>query len=155
MKNRNYIITAITAAIFSTTSIAEDVTLEEIIVTAQKRAENLQEIPVSVSALTASNLENLKLRSSTEVAAQVPNMQVITPFGNGFATVPMRGISMSDTSLNQNGPIARYVDEVYKGNPAIQGVQLFDLELIEVLRCPQGTSYGKIRPVLVLPGLLG
>ncbi|GAA5321053.1 MAG: TonB-dependent receptor [Candidatus Pelagadaptatus aseana] len=122
---------------------AQTLQLEEIVVTAQKRSESVQDIPVSVSALGSGDLEGLKIRASTEIAAQVPNMQISTPYGDGFPVISMRGISMSDFSLNQSSPVALYVDEVYKGNPALQGVQLYDLERVEVLRGPQGTLYGK------------
>ena len=117
--------------------------LEEVIITAQKRAQNLQDVPVSVTALSASDLQALKYRDSTEIAAQVPNLQASNPTGDGFPIFSLRGVSMSDFSLNQSSPVASYVDEVYKGNPAIQGVQIYDLERIEVLRGPQGTLYGK------------
>lgn len=117
--------------------------LEEVVITAQKRAENLQDVPVSVTALSAGELQALKYRDSTEIAAQVPNLQASNPTGDGFPIFSLRGISMSDFSLNQSSPVASYVDEVYKGNPAIQGVQIYDLERIEVLRGPQGTLYGK------------
>ena len=55
----------------------------------------------------------------------------------------LRGVSMFDYSLNQSSPVATYVDEVYKGNFALFGVELFDMERVEVLRGPQGTLYGK------------
>lgn len=116
---------------------------EEVIVTAQKREQSIQDVPMSISALSSSDMEGLKLRSSIEIASQVPNMQISTPYGDGFPIISLRGVSMNDFSLNQSSPVAVYVDEVFKGNPALQGVQLFDLERIEVLRGPQGTLYGK------------
>ncbi len=117
--------------------------LEEVIVTAQKRTQSLQDVPVSVSALGSGDLEGLKLRATTEIAAQVPNMQISTAYGDSTPMISMRGVSMSDFSLNQSSPVAIYVDEVFRGNPAILGVQMFDLERVEVLRGPQGTLYGK------------
>jgi len=117
--------------------------LEEVVVTAQKRTESLQEVPISVSALSSSDMEGLKMRDAGEIAAQIPNLQAANPLGDGFPIFSLRGVSMSDFSLNQSSPVASYVDEVYKGNPAIQGVQIYDLERIEVLRGPQGTLYGK------------
>ena len=125
------------------TSVRAEAVIEEILVTAQKRSESLQEVPVSVTALSSNNIESTKLRDPTEIAAQVPNLQATNTIGEGFPIFSLRGVSMSDFSLNQSSPVASYVDEVYKGNPAIQGVQIFDLERIEVLRGPQGTLYGK------------
>lgn len=130
-------------AAIPTQSAIQGYDIEEIIVTAQKRAENLQDVPVSVTALSAQDLDGLKLRSSTEIAAQVPNMQIQTPYGDTQPVIAIRGISMSDYSHNQSSPVAMYVDEVYKSVGALQALQLFDLERIEVLRGPQGTLYGK------------
>jgi iron complex outermembrane recepter protein len=123
--------------------VRAEATIEEIVVTAQKRAESLQEVPVSISALSANDIESMKLRDASEIAAHVPNLQATNTIGEGFPIFSLRGVSMNDFSLNQSSPVASYVDEVYKGNPAIQGVQIFDLERIEVLRGPQGTLYGK------------
>jgi len=117
--------------------------IEEVIVTAQKKAESLQDIPLSVSALSSNELGALKLHDTTEIAAQIPNVQVATPYSDSQPAFSIRGISMSDFSQNQSSPIAMYVDEVYKGVGALQALQLFDLERIEVLRGPQGTLYGK------------
>jgi len=117
--------------------------IEEVIVTAQKRAESLQDIPLSVTALSSHELGALKLHDTTEIAAQIPNVQVATPYSDSQPAFSVRGISMSDFSQNQSSPIAMYVDEVYKGVGALQALQLFDLERIEVLRGPQGTLYGK------------
>jgi iron complex outermembrane receptor protein len=98
---------------------------------------------MSVSALASNDLEGLKFRDAGEISAQIPNLQSLNTAGDGFPIFSLRGVSMSDFSFNQSSPIASYVDEVYKGNPAIQGVQIYDLERIEVLRGPQGTLYGK------------
>jgi iron complex outermembrane recepter protein len=143
MKNQHRLKKTLLAQAFLVATTANAFTIEEVVVTAQKRTESLQDVPVSVSALNSADLEGLKLRASTEIAAQVPNMQMQTPFGDSFPLISMRGISMSDFTPTQSSPVAIYVDEIYKGNPAIQGVQLFDLERIEVLRGPQGTLYGK------------
>jgi iron complex outermembrane receptor protein len=117
--------------------------IEEVIVTATKRAESLQDVPVSVSAISGNELGQLGLRDTTQIAAQVPNMQISTPLGDSMPVIAIRGISMDDFSLNQSSPVAIYVDEVYKGHPSLQSVQMFDLERLEVLRGPQGTLYGK------------
>jgi len=117
--------------------------IEEVMVTAQKRSESLQDVPVSVSAMGGDELGQLRLRDTTEIAAQIPNMQISTPMGESMPVISIRGISMDDFSLNQSSPVAIYVDEVYKGNPALQSVQMYDLQRLEVLRGPQGTLYGK------------
>jgi hypothetical protein len=88
-------------------------------------------------------LRNLKLDSSTSLLELVPNLQVNGVVGEATPIFALRGISMLDFSFNQSSPVATYVDEVYKGNFAIQGVELYDLERVEILRGPQGTLYGQ------------
>lgn len=117
--------------------------LQEIVVTAQKRAESLQKVPVSVTAITGDQLAAQKLDDSSSLVTQIPNLQVNGIVGEASPVFSLRGISMFDYSLNQSSPVAGYVDEVYKGNFAIFGVELYDLERVEVLRGPQGTLYGK------------
>ncbi len=145
MKARNLIIACLTAAsgIATHEVQAQNGVLEEIVVTAQKRAENLNDVPVSVSVLASGDLEGLHLRDTTEISAQIPNLHASAIAGDSMPIFSLRGVSMNDFSLNQNSPVAVYVDEVYKGSPALQGVQIYDLERIEVLRGPQGTLYGK------------
>ena len=117
--------------------------LEEVVVTAQKREESLQRVPVSVTALTSNQLGSMKLDSPSSIAAMVPNLQVNGIVGQGSPLFSLRGISMFDYSLSQEGPVASYLDEVYKGNFVLFGVEMYDLERVEVLRGPQGTLYGK------------
>jgi iron complex outermembrane recepter protein len=117
--------------------------LEEIMVFALKRSETLQEVPVSVTALTADQLDAMQLDNATVLAERVPNLQVNGIIGGPSPVFSLRGVSMFDYSLNQSSPVATYVDEVYKGNFALFGVELFDMERVEVLRGPQGTLYGK------------
>lgn len=121
----------------------ESAVLEEVIVTAQKRAESLQSVPVSVTALSASQLAQTKLDSPADLAAQIPNMQQQGVIGEGTPLFALRGVSMFDYSPSQSTPVGSYMDEVYKGSFVLLGVEMFDLERIEVLRGPQGTLYGK------------
>jgi iron complex outermembrane receptor protein len=118
-------------------------TIEEIVVTAQKREQGIQDAPLSVSALSSDDLAKLKLRDVTQIAAQIPNVQIATAYSESQPSFSIRGVTMSDWSQNQSSPVAMYVDDVYKGLGALQALQLFDLERIEVLRGPQGTLYGK------------
>lgn len=117
--------------------------LEEVVVTAQKRSESLQDVPVAVTSFSADEIRTKQIRGAEDLAMHVPNLQVATPIGDGIPVFALRGISMSDYSLSQNSPIATYYDEVYKGNWAILGLGMYDLERVEVLKGPQGTLYGK------------
>lgn len=122
---------------------ADSAGLQEIVVTAQKRSENLQSVPVSVTALTSTQLGSLKLDDASVLATQIPNLQVNGIVGEGSPLFSLRGVSMFDYSLSQSSPVASYIDEVYKGNFVLFGVEMYDLERVEVLRGPQGTLYGK------------
>ncbi len=124
-------------------SAADSGSLQEIVVTAAKRSETLQSVPISVTAFTSAELGQIKMDTPSDLVAQVPNLQVNGIVGEGSPLFSLRGISMFDYSLNQSSPVASYIDEVYKGNFVLFGVEMYDLERIEVLRGPQGTLYGK------------
>lgn len=126
-----------------TAAAADSDGIEAIVVTAEKRSESLQNVPVSVTALTSAQLGNMKLDTASDLVTQVPNLQVNGIVGEGSPLFSLRGVSMFDYSLNQSSPVASYIDEVYKGNFTLFGVELYDLERVEVLRGPQGTLYGK------------
>ncbi len=115
----------------------------DIVVTAQKRSERALAVPLSLTVLGDRPTERTRLTQADDLAGQVPNLQFSATVGENTPIFALRGVSMSDFSLNQAGPVATYYDEVYKGNFAFLGVQLFDLDRIEVLRGPQGTLYGK------------
>ena len=102
--------------------------IEEIIVTAQKRSQNLQEVPVSITALTGEDVETFRFRDPSDLVGQVPNLQYNPITGDGTPVFSLRGVSMYDYNFNQASPVATYVDEVYKGNPSLLAVPLFDIE---------------------------
>ena len=131
------------AALGQTPPEAPGASLDEIVVTAQKRSESLQSVPVSVTVLTSTQLERLKFDSPSDLVTQIPNLQVDGIIGEASPLFALRGVSMFDYSLSQDSPVASYIDEVYKGNVVLFGVEMYDLERVEVLRGPQGTLYGK------------
>ena len=124
-------------------SASESTSLGEVLVTAQKRAESLQSVPVSVTALTSTQLNEVKMDTPSDLVTQIPNLQVNGIVGEGSPLFALRGVSMFDYSLSQSSPVGSYIDEVYKGNFVLFGVEMYDLDRIEVLRGPQGTLYGK------------
>ena len=114
----------------------------EIVVTAQKRKQNVQDIGLSVSALGAENLAALGRQDVTALAAQVPSLQV-NQYAPTVTVFNIRGVAQNDFADSQEAPIAFYSDEVYiSALGAISGMT-FDLERIEVLRGPQGTLFGR------------
>jgi iron complex outermembrane receptor protein len=117
--------------------------IEEIVVTAQKRVQSAQDVPLSVAAIGGDQLENLKLTDTNDLAGLVPNLQVNQINGDGAPVFAVRGVTMNDYSVHQSSPVAVYTDEVYAGPTVLQPMQMFDLERVEVLRGPQGTLYGR------------
>ncbi|WP_374577818.1 TonB-dependent receptor [Phenylobacterium sp.] len=122
----------------------EPTTVEDIVVTAQKREQSLQSVPVAVTAYTGETMRELGVQSSADVARVVPNVEIGLPGGEGNQPlIYIRGVGLSDTSSNNAGPNGVYVDEVYVSSPGAQTFQIFDLERVEVLKGPQGTLYGR------------
>jgi outer membrane receptor protein involved in Fe transport len=125
-------------------SARADEALEEITVTAQRVSERLQDVPVAVTAISASELLERGVRQAGDITASVPNLLLNSPYGpEAQPTFTLRGVTTQDFSENQSSPVAMYVDEVYKSVGAVQALQIYDLDRVEVLRGPQGTLYGK------------
>jgi iron complex outermembrane receptor protein len=131
-------------ALLPLTTHAAEGTLEEIVVTAQRRVERLQDVPLAITALSGADLAEHGVRQAGDITASVPNMLLNSPYGpEAQPTFTLRGVTTQDYSQNQSSPIAMYVDEVYKPVGAVQALQVYDLDRVEVLRGPQGTLYGK------------
>lgn len=96
-----------------------------------------------VSAIGGDALSKSRVMNVDSLVTKVANLQLTSIVGDNTPIFSLRGVSMSDYSLNQASPVATYYDEVYKGNFAFLGVAMYDLERVEVLRGPQGTLYGK------------
>jgi iron complex outermembrane recepter protein len=123
---------------------AQQAQLQEIVVTAERRSENIQNVPIAITAVSGADLATLGVRQGADITSLVPNMLLNLPYGpEAQPTFTLRGVTTQDFSENQSSPIAMYVDEVYKAVGAVQALQTFDLERVEVLRGPQGTLYGK------------
>ncbi|WP_374763264.1 TonB-dependent receptor [Yunchengibacter salinarum] len=120
------------------------VMMDEITVTARKREEGSQDVPVSVTALSGSAIRDLGFEDSTSIASQVPNFSFGTPVGEGNNPgFSLRGVGLNDFGDGNESPVAMYVDGTYLGTLAGQTIQIFDVERVEVLRGPQGTLYGR------------
>jgi iron complex outermembrane receptor protein len=116
--------------------------LEETLVTAQHREENLQDIPVTVSAIDSSELEEAQVFGAADIAYKVPGM-TYSEFSPGQALLAIRGISSADDGAGMDNSVALFLDGVYIGKGASINFEMFDLERIEVLRGPQGTLFGR------------
>ena len=118
--------------------------LEDIVVTATRRSENLQTVPVAVSAISSAQLANKGVFETSDLNHSVPNLQVSSPYGEQQPNFSVRGVGVgTEFNANAASPVGVYVDEVYQAFRASHGQQLYDLDQIEVVRGPQGTLYGR------------
>lgn len=117
-------------------------TLEEIVVTAQKREQNIQDIGTSITAIGGADLQKLGLTSVTDIAKQVPGMQY-QAFSPTITIFNLRGISQNDFGDHHEAPVAVYSDDVYVASMGAVAGGMFDLDRVEVLRGPQGTLFGR------------
>ena len=117
--------------------------IEEIVVTAQKREENMQDVPSSVSAMDANTLEKTFARDLMDVAGFSPNLIIDPILGNGTAAISIRGIQMNDVEKSFDPAVAVYQDGIYLATATAALLNTWDAERIEVLRGPQGTMFGR------------
>jgi iron complex outermembrane recepter protein len=135
---------SISTQVLAQATPATDIGLEEIIVTAQKRAENLQNVPAAISAIAGEDLQARGIANTTDLMGSLPNLQVTSAYSTTQPNFSLRGISVANEfSASTASPVGVYVDEVYQSFRASHGQQLYDLERVEVLRGPQGTLYGR------------
>ncbi len=124
---------------------AEEGALEEVIVTAQFRQENLQDTALAITAVSGELLEQQGLTNLTDLGLVIPNAN-IRPQGSFSGPTPfigMRGVQTSDYIFTSEPGVGVYIDDVYQGTLTGSAIDLLDLERVEVLRGPQGTLFGK------------
>jgi iron complex outermembrane receptor protein len=126
--------------------------LESVTVTAQKREQNLQEVPVSITVLGGEKL-NAFTTSGQDVrvlAGRLPSLQIESSFGRTFPRFYIRGLGNTDFDLNASQPVSLVYDGVVQENPILKGFPIFDIQRIENLRGPQGTTFGRNTPAGVI-----
>ncbi len=127
-----------------TEASADATTLSSVTVTARKREETLQEVPVAVTAFTADALDKLNVEDIGDLDGQVPNLTIYAARGStSTVTAYIRGIGQSDPLWGVDPGVGIYLDDVYIARPQGALLDVFDVDRIEVLRGPQGTLYGK------------
>tara|TARA_R110001592_G_scaffold363393_2_gene687349 strand:- start:2066 stop:4474 length:2409 start_codon:yes stop_codon:yes gene_type:complete len=118
--------------------------LEEVVVTARKREENLQETPVAVTALSAATLRDAGVRNLADLNQIAPNIEVSSANGTApVANIYIRGIGQRNTGPNIDSGVGIYIDEVYVSRPDGALLDIYDMQSVQVLRGPQGTLFGK------------
>ena len=117
--------------------------IEEVVVTAQKREENMQDVAISMSAMDENALEKSFARTIDDITGMSPNLVVNPILGNGTTGISIRGIQHSDVEKSSDTPVAVYQDGIYLASTTGTLRNLWDAERVEVLRGPQGTLFGR------------
>ena len=131
---------------------SEETKLAPVVVTAQRRSEDAQDVPASISVVDG---EALGIYGSATddvllLATRVPSVQAESSFGRTFPRFYVRGLGNTDFDLNASQPVSFVYDDVVQENPTLKGFPIFDLERVEVLRGPQGTLFGRNTPAGVI-----
>ncbi|HEX9392431.1 MAG TPA: TonB-dependent receptor [Usitatibacteraceae bacterium] len=126
--------------------------LDAITVTAERRSENIKDVPNSISTLSGEKLDviNSSGQDVRALAGRVPSLNIESSFGRAFPRFYLRGYGNTDFRLNASQPVALVLDDVVQENPILKGFPMFDIDQIEVLRGPQGTLFGANSPAGVV-----
>ena len=130
---------------FSFQGYAQDESgLEEIVVTAQKRSESMQDVPISIQVFSADTIERLNISNTIDLVRNVPNMIGINNVGlPQAASYFLRGVGQDESISSLDPAVGTFVDGVYISRQIANNTRLYDVERAEVLRGPQGTLYGR------------
>jgi len=124
-------------------AVAPDNTVQEIVVTAQKRSENLQDVPIAITALTAETLRNKGVGNLLGLSGIAPGLQIKIDDNAANPRIFIRGVGVNDFNPSTASAVGIYVDGIYVSSPLAQLASFYDLQQVEVLRGPQGTLYGR------------
>ncbi len=119
------------------------VALGEIVVTAQKRTQSAQDVPLAIASFSGDELREQRIENAVDLAEIIPNVSIQNRSGGGMPVVIMRGIGLQNFRINDSPTTSFYVDEVYQTSIASAEFSMFDLERVEVLKGPQGGLYGR------------
>ena len=152
----HHALAAVTLAVLHMAAVAQTSgqpgQLQTITVTAERRLENIREVPSAVSALQGEVLEVLNTSGQDVrlLSGRVPSLNVESSFGRAFPRFYIRGYGNTDFRLNASQPVSLVYDDVVQENPILKGFPIFDIDRVEVLRGPQGTLFGRNTPAGVV-----
>jgi len=120
--------------------------LEEIVVTAQKRSQNLQDVPIAVSAFNGEQLQEAVIKDIYDLKNSAPGLQAVQEQSNSSSGFSIRGIGTSGQNYGLESSVGMYVDGIYRARQSSMISEMIDIEAVEILRGPQGTLFGKNTP---------
>ncbi|MDQ1922256.1 TonB-dependent receptor [Massilia pseudoviolaceinigra] len=126
--------------------------LETVIVTAQRRSENIKDVPMAITTLKGEKLDVLTSggQDIRFLSGRSPSLNVESDYGRSFPRFYIRGQGNTDFDLNASQPVGLVVDDIVQESPMLKGFPVFDVEQVEVLRGPQGTLFGRNSPAGVI-----
>ncbi|MEL0038176.1 MAG: TonB-dependent receptor [Halieaceae bacterium] len=134
--------TAVAAALLSTNAQAQSV-LEEVVVVAQKREQNLQDVPIAITAFTGAQMDALGVSESFDIASFAPGVHISGNLAGQNTQFSIRGVTQNDFNDIIEAPNAVYLDEGYIAVAQAQTFAVFDIDRVEILKGPQGTLFGR------------
>jgi len=118
-------------------------TVETVTVTAERRAENIMNVGINITAITSEDLRQNRIETPTDLMSQVPNLDVKDNIPGAQQIITIRGVGLDDFSTTNNSTVAVYVDDIYLASFAEMDFNMFDLDRVEVLKGPQAVLYGR------------
>lgn len=118
-------------------------TLGEVVVTAQRREQRLQDVPISIGVVTPELIEKSAMKDLQDLGGYVPGLTTGSGPGLRFGAFRVRGISSGGTTLEGSTAVPVFIDDVYMGRPGLNNLALLDIERVEVAKGPQGTLFGR------------
>jgi iron complex outermembrane receptor protein len=138
---RTILAAALAALTVSTVHAAQ--VIEEVVVTAQKRSESVQDVSIAIKAFSEDELSNLNTSNLEELTEFVSGAELFDDRGAGQPTWVIRGVGLADFNSNNTPTAAIYYDEFYLTSNVLGGIGMFDIGRVEVLKGPQGGLYGR------------
>ena len=123
--------------------LAASQVLEEVLVTANKREQSLQDVNIAMTAFSGEDLRDYGWADVTQVANQTPNLDIKYAWGNSIPIYTIRGVGMNSFQASDTPSVGLFIDEVFQTSLVSMGTQLFDMERVEVLKGPQGALFGR------------
>lgn len=148
LKRRIFVPVLLSCAPFAVPAYAQDTSMasvpaDDIVVTAQRREQKLQDVGIAVAAFGGQALRTEGIANSTEVARLIPGVTISGTYGGQSTQFSIRGVTQSDFNDAIEAPVAVYIDDTYIASQQGQSMALFDVERVEALKGPQGTLFGR------------